>query len=301
MMRGWSWHDASFPERGAAADLRQRAAVCSGRLRRFTVRRIAAGLAAFAWLIAAASAWAAAGDFLLGAGDVVRITVFQNPDLATETRVSESGTVTFPLVGSVPVGGLTIPAAEQKIAERLRQGGFVLQPQVNILVLQVRGSQVAVLGQVNRPGRFPLETFNVKVTDVLATAGGITAGGADSIVLVGTREGKPMRREIDVPALFLDGRLDDDVAVAGGDIIYVHRAPVFYIYGEVQRPGAYRLERGMTVMQALAQGGGVTLRGTEKGLRVFRRGEDGTVRELEPAMNEAVRNEDVLHVKESLF
>lgn len=259
------------------------------------------GLLLAAVFLAAAQWAAAAGDYVLGSGDVVRISVFQNPDLTTETRVAESGTVSFPLVGGVVVGGLTVPAAEQLIAKRLREGGFVLQPQVTILVVQMRGSQVAVLGQVNRPGRFPLETFNLKLSDLLAIAGGITPGGADTVVVTGTRAGKPMRREIDVPALFLDGKAEDDLPVAGGDVIYVHRAPVFYIYGEVQRPGAYRVERGMTVMQALALGGGPTLRGTERGLRLHRRWPDGKVLQTEPAMDEAVRGDDVLYIKESLF
>lgn len=242
-----------------------------------------------------------ASDYVLGAGDVIRITVFQNPDLTTETRVSESGTITFPLIGSVAVGGLSTAAAEQRVAKQLREGGFVLQPQVNILVTTIRGNQVAVLGQVNHPGRFPLEIFNSKVTDMLAMAGGITQTGADTIVLVGTRDGKPFRKDIDVPALFLENRMADDVSVAPGDIIYVHRAPVFYIYGEVQHPGAYRVERGLTVMQALAQGGGLTARGTERGLRINRRGEDGKMREVSPAMGEAVKADDVLYVRESVF
>jgi len=168
-------------------------------------------------------------------------------------------------------------------------------------VVQMRGSQVAVLGQVNRPGRFPLETFDLKLTDLLAIAGGITAGGADTVVLTGMREGKPMRREIDLPSLFLDDRIADDLPIAGGDVIYVHRAPVFYIYGEVQRPGAYRVERGMTVMQALALGGGPTIRGTERGLRLHRREAGGKVQTIEPAMSEPVRGDDVLYIKESLF
>jgi len=265
------------------------------------VRRVCGLFLAALFLAAAQWSAAAAGDYVLGAGDVVRITVFQNPDLATETRVAESGSVSFPLVGSARIGGLTVPAAEQLIAKRLRDGGFVLHPQVNLLVVQMRGSQVAVLGQVNRPGRFPLETFDLKLTDLLAIAGGITAGGADTVVLTGMREGKPMRREIDLPSLFLDDRIADDLPIAGGDVIYVHRAPVFYIYGEVQRPGAYRVERGMTVMQALALGGGPTIRGTERGLRLHRREAGGKVQTIEPAMSEPVRGDDVLYIKESLF
>lgn len=240
-------------------------------------------------------------EYVLGAGDTIRISVFQNPDLTVETRVSESGTITFPLIGNVAVSGLTIPAAEQKIAKQLRAGGFVLKPQVNILVLTIRGSQVAVLGQVNRPGRYPLEIFNSKVTDMLAIAGGITPAGGDTIVLVGTRDGKAFRKEIDVPALFLTNKLADDILVAGGDIIYVHRAPMFYIYGEVQRPGVYRLEREMTVIQGLAQGGGLTLRGTERGLRISRRGADGKTQEITPSMVDPIHTDDVIYVRESFF
>lgn len=252
------------------------------------------------WLLAA-QLQAATQEFALGPGDVIRISVFQNPDLSVETRVSEAGTVTFPLLGSVEVGGLSIAAAEGRIAGRLREGGFVLQPQVNILALQMRASQVAVLGMVNRPGRFPMETANLRLSDMLALAGGITPAGADVVVLVGMREGRPVRREIDLPGLFLDRRAEDDIALAGGDVLYVHRAPVFYIYGEVQRPGAYRLERGMNLMQALAQGGGLTLRGTERGIRIHRRGPEGAVQAIEPAMDQAVKADDVIHVRESLF
>lgn len=240
-------------------------------------------------------------DYVLGQGDVVRITVFQNPDLTTDARVSESGSITFPLVGAVAVGGLTQQAAEQKIARLLTEGGFVVQPQVNMLVMQVRGSQVAVLGQVNRPGRYPLETNNTRLIDMLALAGGVSAIGADAVVVAGVREGKPFRREVDIAAMYLNGNLGDDILLAGGDSIYVQRAPVFYIYGEVQRPGAFRLERDMTVMQALATGGGLTPRGTQRGLQVHRRGADGKVQILESGLQQLVQPDDVVYVKESIF
>lgn len=240
-------------------------------------------------------------EYVLGPGDIVRITVFQNPDLTTETRVSENGVLTFPLIGSIPVGGLSTTAAEKTIASRLRDGGFVLQPQVNVLPIQIRGNQVAVLGQVNRPGRYPMETANLRLTDLLATAGGISTSGADVAVLVGIRDGKKVRREIDIPALFLNGDLANDALLSGGDLIYVHRAPVYYIYGEVQRAGAFRLERGMSVMQGLATGGGTTLRGTIRGLRIHRREADGTLKIIEPELDDLLQVDDVIYVKESLF
>lgn len=255
----------------------------------------------FGAMLLPAAVAADAREYVLGAGDVIRITVFQNPDLTVETRVTENGSITYPLVGAVSVGGLTIQASEQRIADRLREGGFVLKPQVNVLLLQIRGNLVSVLGQVNRPGRYPIEVAGTKVTDMLATAGGAAASGADTIVVVGTRDDKPFRAEIDVPALFQPGGVDADIAVRGGDALYVQRAPVFYIYGEVNRPGAYRLERGMSLMQGLALGGGITLRGTDKRIKLNRRNASGEVDVIEPEMSMQLQSDDVVYVRESLF
>jgi polysaccharide export outer membrane protein len=240
-------------------------------------------------------------DYPLGAGDAIRVQVFQNPDLTIETRVSENGSITYPLIGSVELGGLSIAAAEKKIAAALKEGGFVQQPQVNIVLMQVRGNQVGVLGQVNRPGRFPLETFNTRVSDMLAAAGGAAAGGDDVAIVTGLRNGKPFRKEIDIPALYLGDKNQADIILSGGDTIYVHRAPVFYIYGEAQRPGSYRIERGMTVMQALAQGGGPTVRGSEWRLRLHRKNAAGTIEQTSPDMAELLQPNDVLYVRESIF
>ena len=175
------------------------------------------------------------------------------------------------------------------------------KPQVNIILMQVRGNQVSVLGQVNRPGRFPLETANNRVSDVLAMAGGIVPSGSDTVVLTGIREGKPFRREIDFPAIFIDNKSEEDILVSGGDILYIHRAPVFYIYGEAQRSGSYRIERSMTVQQALAQAGGPTLRGTESRIRVNRRMPGGEIAKLSLEAHEPVLADDVIYVRESLF
>ena len=240
-------------------------------------------------------------DYKLGQGDAIRILVFQNPDLTLDSRVSESGTITYPLIGTVNIGGLSIEAAEKRIAAGLKDGGFVQKPQVNIILIQVRGNQVSVLGQVNRPGRFPLETANNRVSDVLAMAGGIIPSGADSVIVTGIREGKPFRREIDFPGIFIDDKSENDIPVSGGDVIYVHRAPVFYIYGEAQRSGSYRIERGMTIQQALAQAGGTTMRGTESRIRVHRRMPDGKVSQLSLDPQEPVQADDVIYVRESLF
>jgi len=242
-----------------------------------------------------------ASDYPLSAGDSIRIQVFQNPDLTIETRVSESGSITFPLIGIVEVGGKSISSAEQRIATALESGGFIKNPQVNITLLVVRGNQVSVLGQVARPGRFPLESVNTRLSDMLANAGGTTNAGDDSVIVSGVRNGVPFRRSIDIPGIFLNGHLDDDIVLQGGDTVFVNRAPMFYIYGEAQRPGSYRIERDMTIMQALAQGGGPTGRGTDKRLRIHRKSKGGAVEEIEPKLTDPILNDDVLYVRESLF
>jgi polysaccharide biosynthesis/export protein len=249
----------------------------------------------------ATSAPVAMADYRLGPGDAIGVQVYQSPDLSVDARVSESGVISYPLVGSVQIGGLTISEAEKKIADALRAGRFVKVPQVNIVLRQVRGNQVAVLGQVSRPGRFPLETFNTRVSDMLAAAGGTTATGDDVLIVTGQRNGQPFRKVIDIPGLFLNEKSADDIILAGGDTLYVNKAPVFYIYGEAQRPGPYRIERGMTVMQALAQGGGPTVRGSENRLRLHRRDATGKVVEYVPKLTDLIRSEDVLYVRESLF
>lgn len=240
-------------------------------------------------------------DYPLGSGDSIRIQVFQNPDLTIETRVSENGSITYPLIGSVDLRGLSIATAEKKIADALQQGGFIQQPQVNISMVQIRGNLVSVFGNVNRPGRFPLETANMRLTDMLATAGGANVNADDTVILTGIRDGKNVRRIINIADIFLNGKLDDNLVMQGGDTIYVHRAAVFYIYGEAQRPGAFRVERAMTIMQALAQGGGPTTRGSEKRLKLHRQSANGSIEQIEPKLTDPVLPNDVIYVKESLF
>ena len=240
-------------------------------------------------------------EYRMGAGDVVRIVVFQSPDLSIETRLTESGVVSYPLLGSVKLGGLSISAGEKLIADGLKNGNFLKQPQVTILLTQVRGNQASVLGQVNRPGRYPIEVTDMRLTDLLATAGGTAGSGADIVVLTGIRNGQPYRLEVDLPTLFSAGGRDMDVLILNGDTVWVDRQSTVYIYGEVQRPGAMRLERDMTVLQALATGGGLTGRGTERGLRVHRKGADGNVQVIQPTMTDKLREGDVVFVRESLF
>jgi polysaccharide export outer membrane protein len=253
------------------------------------------------WLLAPGVYAQQPTDYRLGPGDIVRISVYNNPDLTTEAQITQEGRINFPLIGQVQIGGMEKGQAEQLIAKRLSDGGFVVKPQVNVLVLGYKSQQISVLGQVNRPGKYPIEQAST-LADLLAIAGGISQNGGDIVTHVTkTADGKTTKRDIDINEALKNGDMEKNFPVANGDIIFVPRAPLFYIYGEVQRPGAYRLEKDMTVMQALSVGGGLNLRGTERGIRINRHSENGKVATIESKMSDLVQENDVIYVKESLF
>jgi len=265
---------------------------------KLNMKRLLFGMvgAVLAWSIGSAYA----DELVLGGGDVVKISVYGNPDLAVETRVSESGYVTMPLVGQVGVAGLSAAMAETKIATMLQRGGFVKNPQVNLLVTALTSQQVSVLGQVNRAGRYPIDGPR-SVLDLLALAGGISPDGGDVVTVIRKRNGKVLKDQVDTAELMRGADMTGNSDVQAGDVIFVDRAPRFYIYGEVQRPGQLRLERQMTVLQALSAGGGLTLRGTERGLRVKRRDQDGRLQTIDVKGDDLLQPNDVVYVKESLF
>ncbi len=238
---------------------------------------------------------------ILGAGDSIRITVFQNPDLTIDTRVSQSGSIVYPLIGDVEVGGLTPAEAGTRIADQLRRGKFIVNPQVSIAIVQVRSRQVHVLGQVVRPGTYVLEDSETRLTDVLTLAGGISPSGVDTVTVLMNRGGKPEKREINIPAIFRGGDPSTNIIIENGDTLYVERAPVFYIYGEVQHAGAYRLEPNVIVMQALSLGGGLTARASERGIGIHRRLPDGEFVILDAKLTDRIQPEDIVYVRESMM
>ena len=269
---------------------------------------LATGLALLAGLASAparaqqpATAEAARDDYLLGPGDAIRIQVFQNPDLTVEARVSEAGVISFPLLGALRIGGMSPTNVEKLIAQRLRDGKYLQNPQVTVNVTTFRSQQVSVLGNVTRPGRYPLETTGMRLSEVLSLAGGIAPTGADDVVLVTSRNGKPLRLEIDLVDMFASGDLTKDPQMQAGDVVYVNRAPQYYIYGQVTRPGMYGVDRGLTLAQAIAKGGGLTLRGTDRGVRVHRRYGSKQIQILEPKLDDPIRPDDLIFVRESVF
>lgn len=248
-----------------------------------------------------ASGAPSAAEYLLGPGDVVKITVYGRPEMTTIARTSEAGSITFPLLGEVAIGGLNVKAAEIKLAELLQTRNLIKHPQVSLNVEQYGSQRISVLGQVNRPGKYAVDSPTSTVVDLLSMAGGLNTHAADTIAIIKQANGKRDKHEIDLVALFQQGDMTQNITVANGDIIFVPRMSMFYIYGEVRTPGTYRLEKNMTVMQAISVGGGLTERGTERGVAIKRRSEDGAIKTLKVQLSDLLQPADVVYVKESMF
>lgn len=254
----------------------------------------------FAWSVAFATEENLPSDYLIGGGDTIEVVVYGQPDLTTVARVSQDdGTITFPLLGQVALSGLSPKDAGRKIATGLKSGGFIKDPQVAILVRDFRSQKIPVMGQVNRPGEYLLMGES-KVVDLISQAGGLKDDAADVIVVVKNEDGESVKHEIDL-LRFYAGDMSQNIAVAQGDFILVPKMNTFYIHGEVKRPGMYRLERDMTVMQAISVGGGISDRGSHSGLKVTRSNDDGTTKKIGVELTDKLQPNDVLYVKERLF
>jgi polysaccharide export outer membrane protein len=256
-----------------------------------------ASLVALATMLAGSQATAKSEDYRLGAGDLLKIVVFDHDEFSVDARVSQTGNITFPLVGQVPVAGLSTRDAELLLARDLMDGGFVKQPQISVLVSEYQSQKVSVMGQVTKAGQYPLEASK-RVIDVLAMAGGVLNDSAADDATVVRTDGS--RVEIDLQRLF-DGDPQMNLEVHDGDTVFVRRAPQFYIYGLVQHPGEYRLTRNTTISQAISIGGGLTLRGTQRRAIVKRVDAQGKEHKYSVRDEDVLQPNDVLLIKESFF
>lgn len=243
----------------------------------------------------------------LVSGDVLKITVYGNDDLTTITRILPDGTITFPLIGQVAVGGLTPSAAEQRIAGKLRGGGFVRNAAVSIFVQErsaVPTSSVTLLGQVVNSGTYSLDPSSVEgvttLVALLAKAGGTTEKAADYCHLIRNENGVPRKVRVDLVDLVRNGNIQANVPLTNGDIVLVPEMDVFYIYGEVQRPGRYKLERDMTVMQGLSVASGMTPRGNVRGI-VLNRPSGASIKATDASLEARLQPNDVVYVKTAVF
>jgi polysaccharide biosynthesis/export protein len=255
-----------------------------------------------AWAQTAASAAAT-----IQPDDVLKISVYGNPDLATTTRVMQNGTITFPLIGVVPVGGVTPAEAESRIADRLSRGGFVRNAAVSVFVDQrtaVLTRSATLLGQVGHSGQYSIDPSApdgvTSLVALLAKAGGPTEKAADYCYLIRRENGQPKRNRVDLIDLLQNGNIKADLPLSNGDIVLVPQMDVFYIYGEVQKPGQYKLERDMTIMQGLSVASGMTPRGNIKGI-VLNRQENGIIASRASELNDRLQPKDVVYVKTAVF
>ena len=243
-----------------------------------------------------------AAGYTLGVGDVVKLTVYGQPDLTTEAQIGDDGLISVPLLGSAEIVGRTPSEASRLIARQMENGGYLQDAHVNLLVTEYRSHRVAVLGKVNNPGKIILEGPTT-LTEALAQAGGIAPDGSERVILSRLdASGHQTRYEYDLQ-LWLDHQADNRPAVIlqSGDTLYVPRNDRFYVRGEVQQPGMYTLDRPLNIMQALSMSGGFTGRASKNSLLLYRRQTDGSVKEFKANLNDPVKDGDVLLVEESLF
>lgn len=235
----------------------------------------------------------------LAVGDVITMSVFGRPELTTTVYVSDGGTIDVPLAGSIPVAGLSPAAASERVATAYREGQYLVDPQVNIVLAAFRSQQISVLGEVARPGRFPMET-RTSVLDALAQAGGVTEHGANRAFILRRSQAGVDRFEVDLDDLLSSGS-GQVVELRAGDTVVVPRAQLFYIYGEVQRPNSYALRPGMTVIEAISLAGGLTQRGSSRRVQIKRKSKNGTLKNLDAEVDDPILADDVVNVRERIF
>jgi len=242
----------------------------------------------------------------VGSGDVLRVTVFGQPDLSAEVGVNDKGILTLPLIGGIDVSGLNTSDIAARVSQALRQGQYVINPQVSVEVLQLRSQVVSVLGEVNRPGRYPIPG-KLSVLELLATAGGLTAQADQTVTLLRRKDQSDSATNSDVRIPILLGdtatteRTPLDVELHNGDVVYVNKKKLFYIHGEVNRPGGYPMEQDMNVMRAISLGGGMTQRASQRRIYINRTMADQGVQEIKAKLTDPVLPGDVVYVNESLF
>lgn len=238
----------------------------------------------------------------LGAGDSVTIHVYGQPDMTTTAYVADNGTLPVPLAGPVQVAGLSPAEAADRIEQALRDGMFLVDPSVTLNVVQSRSQRVSVLGEVRTPGLYQIDS-NTPIYEVLAQAGGTTENSADmAYVLRQDKNGETQRFPIDLRGLSSGALSSSGVQrLQGGDSIFIPKAELFYIYGEVKAPNSYKVEPDMTVEQALIRAGGITERGSRRRIDIRRTDSAGKTTTKSAKLADRVLPNDVITVKEAIF
>ncbi|MDR4506140.1 MAG: polysaccharide export protein [Candidatus Scalindua sp.] len=248
-------------------------------------------------------------DYTLGPEDVIEIKVWDNDDLNLTVEISQEGSFTFPLIGTVKAQGLSVLQLEKLIRDRLSDG-YIMSPQVNIYVNSYRTQKVFVLGQVKNPGVYNIKS-NIYLLELISMAGGFTDQAEHSVTIVRSRSsqnvGEVVSRsgkqeeiyKIDLGE-FKEDRKHDAFVIKNGDYIYVNKKSRFFITGQVMKTGDFAWEKDLTVRQALSLAGGTTTSAAEKHITIIRVKNEKEVI-VKVKMEDLVEPNDVIQVPERLF
>ncbi len=252
-------------------------------------------------LLTAPAAGALDTNYHIGDGDVLRISVYDHPDLSTTTRVNSDGTLFFPLIGSVPARGLTIGKLADNLSRRLSDG-YLVNPQVTIFVEEFRSQKATVIGQVKNPGLYEL-SGPTTLMQLLSKAGGINQDASETVTIKRQSDGADGEEEIivNLQELREGGDQSSDIAIQDGDSIFIDRAGIFYVTGEVKKPDAYQFERGISVITAITRAGGFTDLAAKGKVRIIRKIEGSEKVLNKVPMHEPILPNDVVVVPESFF
>ena len=252
-------------------------------------------------------------SYIVGPQDVLVITSYDQPELTGRFTIEIDGTFTYPLIGRVEIGGITLREVEATLEGLLVDRGFFTRPEILVAIEQYRSQRIYVVGEVRTPGAYPL-SGDMRLVEALALAGSTlpTASGEAVIVhpanaLVVQSDPADLQGESADQVVRVDlrelenGDLSQNVRLAAGDTVFVLRAESVYVFGQVRNPGAYPLrQRNTTVLQALSLAGGVTDRGSTGRLRIIRI-VDGDKEEIRAELTDFVLPRDTIVVPERFF
>jgi polysaccharide export outer membrane protein len=248
---------------------------------------------------------AAQTDYLIGPQDVLSIIVFGEPEFSNKYTVEQDGTFTYPQLGRIKAGGLTLKALEDEIRRQLADG-FFRNPQVAVKVDDYKSQRILVMGEVRSPGPITLKA-GMTLLEAIAQAGSTTPSASDEAVVVRPRQ-KPRAAsaegEADLIRVSLTkiqaGDLSLNLTLRDGDTVRVPKAESVYVFGEVKNPNGYIVPPGTNVLQAITLAGGMTERGSDKRIRI-RRMVDGKETTIDAKLIDIVKPGDTIIVRPSLF
>ncbi|MBI5848195.1 MAG: polysaccharide biosynthesis/export family protein [Nitrospirae bacterium] len=242
-------------------------------------------------------------DYIIGPDDVIRVTVYNHPDLAATDRISGEGVIMLPLIGDVKLSGLSVEQAAKKIS-LLLSDGYIMDPKVSVFVVEFRSKKVMIMGQVFRPGVLTL-SGSTTFLELLTLAGGLTKEAGDKATIKrksadAGKEGEGLIT-IDLRRLIEQGDASLDVTLMDNDSIYISKAGVFYITGEIKKPDAYRHEEGLTVIKAATMAGGFSDKAAPGRIKIIRKVDKKEKVIERTGMDELVLPDDIIIVPESFF